>query len=203
MSVSDTFEDFKKSKEEEYFHKKEQELVAKMRERTAKETQLKALGEAVGVADEDVLTLLQDLGFSRETVSILHLVPLIQVAWADGSVTSQERNLINQLAAQRGITPDSPASVQLNQWLTVQPSKTFFETSLRIIHFVLDHTTKESEKENPSDLVGFCLRVAKASGGFLGFGHKISEEEQEVLSKISETLLNKDPDLVTSMLEKK
>lgn len=103
MSEKDGFAQRKVAMEEEYFRKKEQELVEKMRYRTAKDAERDKLAESIGVADEAILATLQELGYTRDTVRLLHLVPLVQVAWASGSVTPREREMVLRLCEWRGV----------------------------------------------------------------------------------------------------
>ena len=103
MSQNEFLADRKLAKEAEYFHKKEQELIAKMRQRAALVAERGEMGEALGIADEEILQDLQELGFNRETVKLLHLIPLIQVAWADGQVTSKQLARVLEIARERGI----------------------------------------------------------------------------------------------------
>jgi hypothetical protein len=55
----------------------------------------------------DLPTGCQDdvLGYVPETVMPLHLVPLVQMAWADGGVSDLERALIVEAARARGNRP--------------------------------------------------------------------------------------------------
>jgi hypothetical protein len=89
--------------EETYFRKKEQELIEKIRRR-------RELKEATGAAEEEILNDLQALGYTRETVErLLHLMPLVQVAWAEGFVTKRERERIFEVAGLRGVAEGTPA----------------------------------------------------------------------------------------------
>ena len=137
MTDRDAFAERGRSLEEEYFHRKERELIEKMRVRAAAEEQRRRLGQETGVADEDVLRDLQELGYTPETVMLLHLVPLIQTAWAEGGVSQKERDLIVKAARSRGITAGSPADQQLDLWLAQRPSDELFEKTLRAIRTIL------------------------------------------------------------------
>ncbi|HMX27796.1 MAG TPA: hypothetical protein PKC13_19550, partial [Blastocatellia bacterium] len=94
MSDKDIFSERERGMETEYFLKREQELIAKMRERVAREEERRQMAEAIGVADEEVLEALQDLGYHADTVKLLSVIPLVQVAWAEGGVSDAERELI-------------------------------------------------------------------------------------------------------------
>jgi tellurite resistance protein len=173
-----------KALEDEYFHRKEKELIEKLRQRSAAAAQLKELSEATGIPDEDILQTLQELGHTRETVAVLHLVPLIQVAWADGKVTSQEREMILEASSLHGVAGGSAAYLQLTDWLDNRPSEEFFDQTLRIIGTILQ-TSPKDQSTSGSDVLAHSIRVAEASGGILGFGNKISDEERVMLQRIA------------------
>ena len=103
MADKDALGDRRRGLEEEYFHRKEKELIEKMRRHAEEESARRRLGEKAGVASEDILNDLQELGYTPETVMLLHLTPLIQTAWAEGSITPRERELIIKAARSRGI----------------------------------------------------------------------------------------------------
>jgi hypothetical protein len=196
MSEKDVFAQRKTGLEEEYFRKKEQELLEQFRRRAALQAEREELAEATGIADEEILATLREMGYTRETVELLHLVPLVQVAWASGSVTPRERELVLRLSEWRGVRRDSPAWEQLNNWLDERPSDDFFLRTLRIIRRLLDSQTMKEQVTGRTDLISFCIRIANASGGFLGVGGKISEGEQAALDQIVEELNNRNPEAV-------
>jgi hypothetical protein len=196
MSEKDVFAQRKTGLEEEYFRKKEQELLELIRRRSALQGESKELAEATGIADEEILVKLREMGYTRETVGLLHLVPLVQVAWASGSVTPRERELVLRLSEWRGVRKESPAWEQLNNWLDERPSDDFFLMTLRIIRRLLDSQTMKEQVTGRTDLISFCIRIANASGGFLGVGSKISEGEQAALAQIVEELNRRNPEAV-------
>ena len=172
-----------KNLEEEYFHRKEKELIEKLRQRSERAAQIAALSEASGIPDQDILDTLHELGYTPGTIALLHLVPLIQVGWADGSISSKERELILEAARLRGVNEGSPAFDQLNDWLTNRPKAEFLDQVLNIIRRLLD-----AEQSGPGQgVLEDSIRVAKASGGILGLG-KISDEEQALLERIARGL---------------
>ena len=187
MSDKDAFAERRRGLEEEYFHKKEKELLEKLRRRMQAEAERGQIAEALGVQDTEILGDLQALGYTRETVALLHLVPLIQVAWADGDVTLRERDLILELARSRGIAEDSTAYQQLVGWLTESPSKQFFQDTLRVIAGLFEALSPERQAAGKRDLVSYASNIASISGGILGLG-KISRQEQEVIERITAEL---------------
>jgi hypothetical protein len=173
--------------EEQYFQKREQELIEKLRKRDEEAAGRRRLAETTGVADEEILQDLQALGYTPETVMLLHLVPLIQVAWAEGNIADSERRLIIEAARARGIEPGSAADRQLTEWLAKRPADTFFERTLRAIQAMLQSRPAEERDASRRDLLAYCSAIASASGGILGFG-KVSDEEQQLLTRLTNEL---------------
>ena len=140
-----------------------------------------------GVADEEVLSDLQALGYTPETVMMLYLVPVIQIAWAEGGVSQKERDLIVKAARSRGITEGTPCDQQLNLWLSTRPSDEMFEKSLRAIRTLLQAQPADARDASEKDLLSLATAIASASGGIVGFG-AVSAEERQMLSHISDEL---------------
>jgi hypothetical protein len=158
-----------------------------MRRKAEADDQRRRLGEQAGVADEDVLRDLEELGYTPETVMLLHLVPLIQTAWAEGGVTPRERELVIKAARTRGVTAGSAADEQLNRWLSHRPSEALFEKTLRAIRTILQAQSAETRAASESDLLSLATTIASASGGIVGF-RAVSDEERQILAHIQDEL---------------
>jgi hypothetical protein len=178
MAQKDAFDELRKAKEEEYFHKKERELLEKLRQRGAVEAERRKLGEALPTADAQILEDLLALGYNAETVKLLFVVPLIAVAWADGSITQRERSLILELAK----ADDKQG--QLTQWLNQKPPDEFFERSLRVIQSLLAAQSPDERSAAKRDLHSSAVRIAEASGGILGLG-SISQAERAAIERVA------------------
>lgn len=187
MTDRDAFAERARSLEDEYFHRKEREVIAKMRVLAAAEEQRRLLGEKAGVADEEVLRDLQDLGYTPETVMMLHLVPVIQTAWAEGGISQKERDLIVKAARSRGITEGTPCDQQLNMWLSKRPSDEMFEKTLRAIRTILHAQPADAREASEKNLMSLATAIASASGGLVGF-RAVSEEERQILAHIADEL---------------
>jgi len=177
----------RRSLEEEYFRKEERELIEKMRRRAEAETARRRLGEETGVADEEILGDLQALGYTPETLMLLHLVPLVQMAWAEGSVSDRERALIVEAARTRGVEAGSAADRQLAGWLAQRPPAELFDKTLRAIGAILAARPEEERESSRRDLLSYCTAIASASGGVLGF-RAVTDEERQLLERIGREL---------------
>jgi hypothetical protein len=179
--------DRRRSQEEEYFQRREQELLAKLRQRGRDQETRQQLMARTGVADQEILADLETLGYTPETVQLLHLVPLLEMAWAEGDVSDGERALIVEAARAHGVEPGSAADVQLSTWLATRPPAELFERTLRVIRAMLEARPAEEREASRQDLLSYCSAIASASGGILGFG-RVSPEEQRVLARVSQEL---------------
>ena len=166
----------------------EKDLIRKLRRQSLEDTSRIAMGKVLGVADEEILRDLQALGYDEDTVVLLHLVPLLQVAWSDGSVSTRERELILEAALQHRIRKGDKAYDMLAHWLERSPSQDFFEKANRVMRGVVHALSPEEAKKCKENLVDFSTRVAQASGRFLGFGDGISSSERAVLEQLAAEL---------------
>ena len=128
--------------------------------------------------DEEILKAFEEAGYDRETVQILHLVPILQVAWVDGEISKAERAEILKIAAARNVVEGTPVHAKLLSWLDAPPSPQFFERTMEIISRLLELFPEEKRASLQSDVMTASLAVASASGGFLGFGSKVSADEK-------------------------
>ena len=176
-----------RSLEDDYFRKKDRELVEKIQRAAVAEQARTDLGRAVGLNDTALLQELLDLGFTPETVVLLPIVPILQMAWAEGGITPAERELIVRFARGRGIDAGSIADRQLTAWMQERPSDAMFTSAGRLIRAVLDSGSTAAAGLNEDDLVEYCERIASASGGVFGIG-RISAEERKLLSGIAADL---------------
>lgn len=185
MARNDKLFDGAKAIEAEYFQRKEQELIKKLRERAEKEAARKGLADEAGVSDEEILKTLEELGFSRDLVKVVHIFPLVVVAWADGEVSEKERSLILEAAKVWGVDESTPAHEKLRNWLEARPDSGYSEQLLKVIKDIKSVRQEGKQEQFETNIVNLCKQVAEASGGFLGFGRKISKEEQDVIDRIA------------------
>ena len=169
-----------RSLEDDYFRKKDRELVEKLQRAAAADTARADISKATGLSDPALADELLALGFTGETVALLPIVPIVQVAWAEGGVSAAERDLIVKFARGRGIAAGSAADTQLSAWMSARPSEEVFTRAGRLIRAMLD---SGGAGLNADDLVAYCESIASASGGVFGIG-KISGEERALLAKL-------------------
>jgi hypothetical protein len=190
MTDHDAFAERGHTLEEEYFRKKDRELVERMRQAAAAATARADMERSTGLSDPVLLQELQELGFTPDTVNLLPLVPVLEVAWAEGGITAAERELLEQLARSRGIDEASPAGRQLREWMTSRPDAAVFQRAGRLIAAMLDSGSSETARGlTTNDLVAYCEQIAGASGGIFGTRlRSVTGEERALLTRIASEL---------------
>ena len=106
-----------RSLEDEFFRREDRRLMERLSELRAAEATREALGKASGITKPAVLEKLMELGIRAETVAALSIVPLVEVAWADGALDAKERRAVVERA---GVARDSTAGALLEAWLDRQ-----------------------------------------------------------------------------------
>jgi hypothetical protein len=173
--------------EEEYFRRKDRELIEKLRQAAAADRARNDMAVRIGSDDPEMLQELQALGFTPDTVALLPLVPVVQMAWADGSVAAAETALIVKLARSRGIVEGTAADAVLSEWLRRAPDPQVVASATRLIRGMLAAQPSDQPDLTVDDLVRYCESIAEASGGIFGI-NRISAEERALLTTIAAAL---------------
>lgn len=175
--------DREKALEDSFFFEKDKELLDQLRNEVERELQMEALESASGIKDKKVLQDLLDAGISAKTAASLSLVPLIVVAWADGTVQPQERQAILEGAAETGMTVGDAAYELLNGWLEERPDDSLFNTWKEYIHALAKAVSPETLAGLRENITERIREIAKAAGGILGMA-KIDVSEKRVMQEI-------------------
>ena len=184
--MSDIFKERERAFEAYFFDKESERLLKTMRLKAQREEMAEQLSRTCGVEDRALLERLLDQDVRADNLTALVLVPLVLVAWADREVSASEREAILDGAHEFGIAKESPAAELLGRWLEDRPGE-------ELIRVWRDYVRSIGEALRPEDREGFADfvmsqadGVARASGGVLGFGPKVSKAEREVLDLLRE-----------------
>jgi hypothetical protein len=170
-----------KKLENMFFHKQDQVLVDQFhRMQEMKETK-DSLAKVSGITNDAILERLVELDVRPEIVASLAIIPLVEVAWADGSVKETEKAAVLEAASKSYFAAGSIDYSLLAQWLEHRPSRNLLDAWTHYIEGLCEMLSKSEKQTLRDELVGHARQVANAAGGFLGLG-KISEAEQKVLS---------------------
>jgi hypothetical protein len=131
---------------------------------------------------------LAGLGLTRSTYRALMLLPLVYVAWADGSVQNVERELILKFAGQRlHLTPETMKVIE--RWLEKAPSKEYIESGLQgLLGIALDESMLEVDVSELPELVVHAEALAAATAETLHDPTSVTPEEEEALAEIAALL---------------
>jgi hypothetical protein len=187
MTQGDFLDDRRRASEDDYFRQKDRELIEKMRQAAEAEREKSELTARTGLSDPALIAELGALGFTPDTISVLPLVPVVQMAWAEGGITPAERDQLVGLARGRGIAAGSAADQLLADWMAQRPSDEAFARATRLIRAMLDTGASGEGTMSADDVIKYSESIAAASGGLFGIG-KISSEERSTLAQIVSAL---------------
>ncbi len=173
--------------EDRYFKELEIEQRKKLRQKlnmSAQELEERQkIAASVDTSDLSLAERIEALGFDGDSARVFDLLPLVHVAWADGTIQRGERAAILRILDKRGIEPGSEAFRTIESLLEERPSDTYMKQSLAVLREIVGGIGERS-----SELVDLCIEVAAASGGFLGLGKRIGDEEKTLIQEILEQL---------------
>jgi tellurite resistance protein len=178
-----TLEERGRALENQFYEKENQEKLTAMKQKLDTQRSKDELRKASGMSDDAVLEQLVTLGLRANTIAALSLVPLIQVAWADGTIQDNERAAILQGAHGKGLEEGSDGYELLQTWLKRQPGDELFTAWEAYIKALAAQLNDEQNRLLRNQIVGFAKMVAASAGGILGFG-KVSASEETVLHRI-------------------
>lgn len=145
------------------------------------------IAERCGIADDRLLDELASLAVEEAAIPALALLPLAEIAWADGQVDTAERNAVLQAAERAGVLEEPAAARQLIAWLDHPPPAITFEVALSLIEQTcrsLDAATRDAVRD---ELLDRARTVATASGGLFGRG-TVCPAEARVLERVQKVV---------------
>lgn len=167
--------------EEQFFRKENERLAAELRLKRLTEEAKADLRHVSGIEDEAVLDKLVELGIGADTLVAMTLVPLVEMAWADGKMDAGEHDAILGGAEAAGITSGTPAYALLQDWLENRPPPRLLAAWRDYIGALCDEMIPAQRRALKTEVLSRARKVGEAAGGFLGVGRKVSREEEQVL----------------------
>jgi hypothetical protein len=173
--------------EDHYFHFKDAELLARAREaaRASRsglidpEPERRALADAIGVDEADMVHPLFDAGLRASSVAILESLPVLEVAWVDDLDLEEREELRRQFITCHA--SDSSGLGLLTEWLFVRPPDAVLVAARRALAHRLRQMTTDRREEALDRIVSRCEAVARASGGLMGLGALSRTERRHIV----------------------
>ena len=172
-----------KELEEAFFRQMNQKLTDKLQAENKKKLDKEAITRLTGITSEELLEKLVAMKLGAGTVAAFALLPVVEVAWADGRIDDKEKRAVLEASKQAGLT--GPAAEIVETWLHDRPAKAVLDTWKSYIGEVVKRLGVDEKALMKNEIVGRARSVAEASGGFLGLGSHVSKEEQDVLNRIA------------------
>jgi tellurite resistance protein len=170
--------------ERAFYPKAASDYREQLRLRALEQAAVPALREASGLADEALLRRLAGLGIRAETLAALTMIPIVEVAWADGHMDARERNAIMTGAESAGIEPGTASHGLLRLWTADAPAPALL-SAWRDYIAALGGELDVSERARLAEkIVGRARAVAEAAGGARGRS-AVSPEEERVLQGLA------------------
>jgi len=176
--------DYGRTLEDEFFHREDQKLLQRLRELKKMEETVAVLSQASGIKNETTLKKLVELNVPPATLAAAALIPLVEVAWADGTVDEKERAAILQASEKSGSGAGAVQRSLLEEWLRKKPEPRLFKAWTVYIEGLCDDLSQAQINALKVEVLSNARAVAEASGGILGVGYKISAKEEAVLKKL-------------------
>jgi tellurite resistance protein len=179
------FGDRRKALEEEFFRKQDAKLVEALRVAQEKKALRDVLAQTGSKISDSVIDTLFEHGVTPRALAALALIPLVIVAWADGSIEPKEKSAVLQAATSMGVATDGPGYALLQSWLDHKPPAKLLE-AWETYAVTLARTLSPADRDNmKADVIGRARDIAKAAGGFLGIA-KISAAEEQALQRLAQ-----------------
>jgi uncharacterized tellurite resistance protein B-like protein len=171
--------------EDLFFAKQDAMLIAERRRLEQMQRTQAVLAEVSGIRNREVLARLVELGVTPDLLATLAVVPLVEVAWADGEVHERETTAVLAAVEGAGIAKGSIDYALLEEWLQHRPPDALLEAWSNYVAGLCESLSDEQRQSLCQDLVERARRVAEATGGFLGLTARVSEREQAVLAQMT------------------
>jgi hypothetical protein len=172
-----------RSLEEAFFAQHNQQLLRKLREQAAHRERREALARATGISNGELLDKLIQLDVNVERAAAFTLVPVVEVAWADGEMHAKEREAILKAADEHGLKPGTVAYELIESWLERAPDPRLLLVWKEYTVSFVANLTPEQRGELKHNLLDRARAVAQAAGGFLGVG-AVSKAERSMLEDL-------------------
>ena len=176
----------RKALEDQFFSQKDKALLDALRKQMGADDSRAELTKILGITNDAALDHIESLGFTSVTASVVSTIPMLAVAWADGEVDAKEREAILDAAHDHGIEPGTPADQMLADWLVNRPSDELFEAWKSYVSAISNELSAEEVAATKNASLERARKVARAAGGVLGLGNRISRVEQQVLDEMEQ-----------------
>lgn len=188
ISNHDAFESRRASFEEAYFRKKDAELVEKLRTVFEAKRDRETLKRLTNITNDEVLDRLMAVQVKGQMLSAFQLLPLVEIAWADGVCDKRESEAVIAAAIKHGVPADSVALERIKEWLERGPNPEARKAWYMYAEELRKSLSPAELKTFRDDLVQTAKQISELSGGILSTFFNVSQTEKAVLKKMTDAL---------------
>ena len=164
--------------EDEYFRRKDAEILHRAGEAERVARERAALAEALGALDPEACDQLHTCGVRASTTALVEWLPTVEVAWLDGADEAERH------ALRVHFNVDGRASAEgmalLDGWLTQRPSDELFAAGRRALRARLLTLGADEREAVLARVLAMCEATGRAAGGHFGLGALSSDERSHI-----------------------
>lgn len=151
--------------------------------------------------NQQLLDELHFLGIDPDSYAVLAMLPLIQVAWADGEVQPPEQELILRVARSQGLLEGASGTI-LQRWLSRAPSAEQIQRG-RTLLVALSHRQQglgsALDAGTLRDVQSLCVQVARSAGGVFDLLFTVDPSEQAAIDEIGQEMNHQTNDFLDDL----
>jgi hypothetical protein len=172
--------------EDFFFFKQDLALAGEKRQLQNMEHNLKTISEISGITDEAILRKLIELNIQVEVLATLSIIPLVEVAWADGKIDDKEREAILKAEESFGVFEGQVNRTLFEHWLQNHPPKGMIESWIFYMQGLCQLLGKNERRALKTELLQRARKVAEVESGKPKAKSKISRRKEEVLLQLEQ-----------------
>ena len=164
--------------EDEYFRRRDAEILHRAREVERVAHERTALAEALGALDPDAVDQLHACGLRVSTAALVEWLPAVEVAWLDGADEAERHALRVHFNVDNRANTEGMAL--LDGWLTARPPEELFIAGRRAIKARLHALGADEREALTARVLALCEATGRAAGGYFGVGSLSSDERRQI-----------------------
>jgi hypothetical protein len=169
--------------EDAFFLENDRKLIEQLHKMQKMKEDMASLEKVSGIKNEAILKKLIELNIRPEIVAAITLVPIIEVAWADGKLDEDEKKVILKISTGHFGAEHQIPDILIKEWLAQKPAPAMLDAWVHYINGLVEKMSSDEKSALKKSIMSQAREVAEASGGFLGL-NKISAQEDKMLKQL-------------------
>ncbi len=175
-----------KTLENLFFFEKDLTLLEKKKQLQKMERSLQTLSEISGISDEALLRKLVDFNIQIEVLATLSIIPLVEIAWADGKIDENERAEILKAAESFGVFKGQVNRDLFEHWLTHHPPKGMIESWIYYMQGLCQLLSKKERSVLKAGFLQWAKKIGEAGTGEPQAKAKTARRKKEILLQLEQ-----------------